>query len=138
MSEIVVQRFAYTPVGTFGRIFVPSFQAYTVERPWLDNKPFVSCIPEGDYQFVLGKFTKGNYAAYEILDVPGRTLIKIHIANVADDVNGCVGIGRGLGFMDDRWAVTHSKETYWDMMGAMDGVRRGQIRIEHQIIVPRI
>ena len=82
--------------STVGTIESGLYQGYSVENPWLQNCPWHSCIPEGHYVMKLGWYNKGGYAAYELLDVPGRTLIKIHIANKASEVDGCVGLGGGV------------------------------------------
>lgn len=73
--------------------------AYTLERPWLDNAPNISCIPEGDY------FVKLLYSPHfgrplpHILGVPGRSGILIHALNYVTQTEGCIGIGdeRGAG-----------------------------------------
>jgi len=132
MSELVtLERFAYTPFGTFGRIIIPEFECYTVERPWLDNKPRVSCIPEGEYRLVLGSYNRGGYPAYEVMDVPGRSLIKIHIGNTIDDVIGCIAPGKALGYLERKWAVTSSKKAFAEFMGAMAGIEESTLRIGH-------
>ena len=113
---ITLERFAYTPVGTFGRMTMPEFQAYTVERPWLNNKVRESCIPEGQYQIVKGRFHRGGYDCYELLEVPGRSLIKIHVGNTLEDVIGCIAVGSHLGFIEGLWAVTNSVRTFQHLM----------------------
>jgi hypothetical protein len=120
-DQIKLERFAYTPMGTFGRLMFPEFQCFTVERPWLDNKVRESCIPEGEYPIVLGRYNKGGYDAYEVMEVPGRTLIKIHIGNTIDDVIGCIAPGRALGTVYGKWGVTGSRPAFQKFMGAMDG-----------------
>ena len=42
-------RHAYLPVGTFGRLWLPGFDCWTVERPWKNNRRNVSCFPIGTY-----------------------------------------------------------------------------------------
>lgn len=127
--NVRVERFAYTPMGVFGEMILPEFRCYTVERPWLDNKPSVSCVPEGTYNIKKGFFNRGNYSVYELLDVPGRSLIKIHIANTMDDVIGCIGVGKGLGYVDSKWAVTRSRMAHDEFMAAMGDVDEGTIKI---------
>ena len=61
VDKVLLERFAYTPMGIFGRIMSPEFQCYTVERPWLDNRARESCIPEGVYRLRLGTFNRGGY-----------------------------------------------------------------------------
>lgn len=116
---VELERFAYTPFGTFGRLTLPEFRCFTVERPWLDNKPRISCIPVGEYPLVLGRFHRGGYDAYELLHVPDRSLIKIHVGNTMEDVVGCIAPGKHLGFIAGLWAVTDSREVYHDFMRAM-------------------
>ena len=57
-DTLQLQRFAYTPFGTFGRLYMPEFQCFTIERPWLNNVPKESCIPEGEYGIRRGFASK--------------------------------------------------------------------------------
>lgn len=128
MKELHLERFAYTPMGAFGKLTVDEFECYTVERPWLDNRVRESCIPEGSYDIKLGMYNRGGYSAYEFVYVPDRTLIKIHVANTMDNVLGCIGLGKGLGYVKSKWAVTQSKSAHNEFMKAMNG-EDGQIII---------
>lgn len=129
IKKIKLERFAYTPYGTFGNIKVEGFEGFTVERPWLGNKKDISCIPEDCYLMTLGRYNKGNYDAYEILDVPSRSDIKIHIGNTSDDVMGCVSIGYRLGYLNNKWAVIDSRLAFIDFMIAMDGCKDALINV---------
>ncbi|MCL6416146.1 DUF5675 family protein [Aestuariirhabdus sp. Z084] len=131
MDEVLLERFAYSPFGVFGRILIPEFECFTVERPWLDNKPRQSCIPEGEYDLRLGTYNRGGYPAYEVLDVPDRTLIKIHVGNTIDDVVGCIAPGKSLAYMERKWAVSSSKKAFGEFMEAMAGIEQTRIRIVH-------
>lgn len=125
MKQVLLERFAYTPFGTFGRLIVDYFQCYTVERPWLNNKVRESCIPEGKYELKLGMFNNGGYSAYEVMDVPNRSLIKIHIGNTIDDVVGCIAPGNKLGYLRGKWGVIYSRpafDAFMDNMNGEDGV----------------
>lgn len=103
---ITLERFAYGPDATLGRLVLDGSLFYTVERPWLDNAPFKSCIPEGIYQ--VEPYSSPKYPdVWEITDVPERTHILIHVANYSKDVQGCIGVGMGLNTSD--WMVTHSR-----------------------------
>lgn len=135
MKESVrLERFAWTPFGVFGRLAVNGFSCFTVERPWQDNRAGVSCIPEGTYSLHLGYFHKGNYPAYELLDVPGRSEIKIHIGNTMDDLSGCIAPGMRLGFVKEKWAVTSSATALERFMAAMGGIRESEIRITGYVV----
>lgn len=114
-----LQRFAWTPMGVFGMLSLEDgFQCYTVERPWLDNEPWVSCVPEGVYELNSARF-RDKYDTFELLDVPGRTRIKIHIANEMEELHGCIGLGLGLGYVHGRWAVTSSGAAFDEFMEHM-------------------
>jgi len=113
-----LERFAYTPLGTFGKIYIGDKSWYTVERPDRGNEPSISCIQEGCYGLMMDHYNRGGYDAFEILGVPGRTEIKIHIANTMEDVQGCVGVGLDLGYIKDRWAITSSTIAFREFMKA--------------------
>lgn len=122
-------RWADTPYGTFGTLTLPDgWSCYTIELPWLNNAPRVSCIPAGTYPLRLGHYNKGGYPAYELLDVPGRAEIKIHRANRAEDVQGCIGPGAQLGVLHGEWAVMNSGMALEHIMAIMAG-RPGELTI---------
>lgn len=127
---ITLERFAYSPMGAFGRLVVENrFECFTVERPWLNNRPSESCIPEGQYRLQLRESlvvqrTSGGQHRYgwEIANVPGRSLIMIHVGNTVADVEGCVAVGSALGFVHGRWAVTGSRATFSGLMDCLAGL----------------
>lgn len=128
-DKIILERFAYSPYGVFGKIIFPEFECFTVERPWLDNKPRESCIPEGRYRLKLGMYNRGGYPAYEVMDVPNRSLIKIHIGNTIDDIVGCIAPGKSLGYLERKWGVTSSKKAFKEFMGAMGDAEDSMLHI---------
>lgn len=130
MKEITLTRFAYTPQGTFGKLDFGGENLYTVERPWLDNKVNVSCVPEGLYKMELGTYHRGGYAAYELLDVPGRSEIKLHIGNTMNDLAGCIAPGLYLTQIKGKWAVGNSKLAYERFMEAMSGEKYALLHIK--------
>ena len=110
--NIHLDRFAYTPMGTFGHLVYGGFECFTVERPWEDNKPFHSCIPVGIYDLQPSRYHRGGYDSFEIVDVTGRSQIKIHIGNTMDDVVGCIALGEKLGLVKNHWAVLSSTRAF--------------------------
>lgn len=118
---LLLERFAYTPVGAFGRLFCDDldFDCFTIERPWVNNQRMVSCIPEGDYTLRWHNSpTFGRVLAFVgngVTIAPGpdskRSAILIHAANTIDDLKGCIGLGTTLGFYRSKWAVLNSKPT---------------------------
>jgi hypothetical protein len=129
VSLITVTRWGSTPMGTFGRMAYAGWECFTLERPWAQNKPSVSCIPAGLYPLRLGMFYGGDgpggkpdYPAYEVLNVPDRQWIKIHIANLALQVNGCIAVGKSLGAERGIWAVQDSHKAYDELMALPDAL----------------
>ena len=67
--------------------FPDGSHCYNLERPWLDNKPFVSCIPEGQY-IVCADHT-GRHKWFRYKEVQGRTDIEMHPASRVSELEGC-------------------------------------------------
>jgi len=106
VQKVLLERFCYHPKGTLGVIKLDSETFYSVERPWLDNAPNVSCIPEGTYQ--MGWRDSPRFGeTWHVKDVPERTYILIHAANYPDEVHGCIALGQYL--MANRIAVSNSR-----------------------------
>jgi hypothetical protein len=88
--ELVLKR-KYFPNGTNGTItHKNNVICHTIELPWRENLPMVSCIPEGQYQ--LTPRTSPRFQQHVLLrSVPFRSLILIHPANVAHiELKGCI------------------------------------------------
>jgi len=95
---------------------------YTIEKPWLDNKPEVSCIPRGVYD--VKPYSSQKYPdTLEICNVPDRTHILFHTANWANQLQGCIAPGLSAGYiMCDRRlqkAVTNSVQAMYQIKEAM-------------------
>ena len=129
MQTIILERFAYSPDGTFGRLKLPGgWSCFTVERPWKSNEPFESCIPDGVYDLkrrrspVVERTSGGKHLyGWEVVDVPGRSYIMIHPANWPKDVQGCIGVGRDYAIIQGANGVTHSRATFDELMERLQG-----------------
>lgn len=112
---MILTRWGNTPFGVFGTLVMPSgMEFYTVEQPWRNNARGESCIPPGEYMLrqrasPIVKRTSGHDMGWEVVDVPGRTFIMIHVANRAAELQGCIAPGTGLGLINGEWAVTSSR-----------------------------
>ncbi len=74
---------------TNGILTLPDGTEYkSLERPWLDNKPWVSCVPAGFYFFV--RDTHGRFQWFRLLDVLNRTDIELHLGKSPEDSAGCI------------------------------------------------
>lgn len=93
----------YYPAGTNGEMkYKGRLLCYTIELPWLNNKPTVSCIPEGRYRIKM-RYSLKHKTHMQLEGVSGRDLILIHPANDAvKELKGCIapvsqltGMGKG-------------------------------------------
>ena len=123
-------RYAYTPDETLGLLKFPvldggaKYNLWTVECPWLDNAPFQSCIPDGEY--TLQAFDSADHPkCWVITPVPGRTGILIHTGNTVSDVTGC--IAPGLTRMDVK--VWNSQDACRLLNYVLDR------NVQHQIVI---
>ncbi len=112
IPEIVtLERIDYQTDGTYGEITIrgrDEFLLYTVERARGNNTPYTECIPEGVY--ICRKRWSDRFGfVYEVTDVDGRTHILIHVANKADQLQGCIGLGLRKGYLDGVKAVLDSR-----------------------------
>lgn len=108
--ELILTR-TYHAKGTNGVLEVNGKPfCFTIELPWKNNAPRLSCIPEGSYPLVK-RFSVDFKQHLLVRQVPGRSFILIHPANNAlRDLQGCIApvttlTGDGCG--DDSRAVFH-------------------------------
>ena len=116
----LLQRFAYLDSGTLGKLSIVDWSCFTIERPWKNNEPNVSCIPEGVY--ACQPFSGTRFQdVIQVMDVPDRSYILIHVANFPHDVEGCLGVGDR--FVSDALepAVYNSKKTLAALMDIFNG-----------------
>jgi len=120
---ITLTRFCYAPHATFGQMVIDGTTFYSVEKPWRDNEPYISCIPEGKYRCVWRPTSTSVPASFGLhtwyveggnemvgFDFGVRTRIAWHIGNTADDVTGCAAFGLRLGTVGGKWAVQRSAD----------------------------
>jgi hypothetical protein len=61
----------------------------TLELPWIENRRYNSCIPEGVYR--ITKYSGTNFHdSFWLHDVPNRHAIMIHVGNTIHDTQGCI------------------------------------------------
>lgn len=126
--DLELIRHSYTPQGTFGALVLPEFDLVTVERPWIDNRRNISCIPEGVYVCRPRWYFRGGYEAVEILNVAHRSHILFHKGNTLHDVAGCIALATKLGVVNGLWAGVGSEEAF-DLFMEIVGGREWCLRI---------
>lgn len=121
---MTLKRIAKNPDGVFGVLLhkgVPF--ALTCERPWLDNKSNVSCIPERTYECRRVNSPKFG-DTFEVTGVPGRSHILFHKGNTMDDSQGCILVGEQFETLNGKTAVLQSGKGYGEFMERLKGVDR--------------
>ena len=117
MRTVTICRSPSTEWGTFGHLSTGIFDCRTLERPGVGEHP---CIPCGVYDVVWTIGVHPNHPeVYEVRNVPGRTAILIHSANVYEQLLGCIAPGKDVEVMDldyegqhiNHLGVTSSKDT---------------------------
>lgn len=93
------------------------FTCVTLERSVDTEFP---CIPPGTYRVTIDTHHPGTPGAYqcpELMDVPGRSQIQIHVANFCGELRGCIAPGEKIG-LD---CVQESKKAFDRLMDYLDG-----------------
>jgi hypothetical protein len=89
--KIVIERRWETEKSICGELSVDDqFESFTLERPRKGEHP---CIPAGKYDVILTPSPHLHYVTPELLNVPKRSHIRIHIANKPSELLGCIAVG---------------------------------------------
>ena len=109
MKTFILKRVSHTEEATFGVLMYQSVPfCLTLELPWRDNKRNVSCIPEGTYAVTKNP----DKQAFNILSVPSRSGVQIHIGNKPSEIKGCVLLGEKYEPLGDEYAVHESRKAF--------------------------
>ena len=106
--------------------------ALTLERPWLENMPNVSCIPAGHYKAVRHHSPRFG-DTFWIQDVPGRAEILFHKGNVAADSHGCILIGESFNYVMGEAGITSSAQGFKEFLTILEGRNQFEITIEEHV-----
>ena len=127
--NITLKRISANLDATFGVLIKDNTPfAVTLERPWLDNQPNISCIPLGNYQckrLVSPKFGR----TYEVIGVSGREHILFHAGNTEKDTHGCILIAEEYGQINGKGAVLDSKKGFNEFLSIVQGLDEFQLNI---------
>lgn len=99
--------------ATMGVLSGLSRPLYTLEEVWRDNKRGISCVPAGTYKCVPHGWEVGTKVTkpqtWELVGVPGRSAVLIHIGNYTKDTEGCILAGLGMAISPTLSMVNDSK-----------------------------
>lgn len=110
MRTAILERIETSDYGTFGIFTLDDGTSWhSGELPWNDNEHGTSCIPAGTYRCTWINSPKHG-ECYQVLDVPGRSMIEIHSANFmgatskgyACQLLGCIALGKSVGHLEGR------------------------------------
>jgi hypothetical protein len=128
MTRVALIRTRHTDQGTQGVLILPEgVFCNTLELPWRENKPKISCIPCGEFDVKIRQSPRFG-TIYEVQDVPDRRYILIHSGNLAGDVTkgyrshveGCILLGKYFGTLDSQLAILYSRPTVREFMDQLD------------------
>ncbi len=123
-------RVSYLDNVTFGVLLddkVPF--CLTLERPWLENRRSVSCIPTGHY--LCKRVDSPKFGdTFEITNVPERSHILFHRGNLADDTHGCVLVGEQYELLGKEMAILASGRAFIEFHNRLSGIDEFVLFIE--------
>lgn len=129
----------YLPEETLGFLTIQDTaqQFFTIEKPWRSNVPFLSCVPEGSYFLEYHNTRKypetwaivGNTVSHQQADGYARYACVFHTANLADQVEGCVGPGLGAQYLQGSVATFRSGDAMIALKLALKGPLRHTLTI---------
>ena len=93
-----------------------------LERPWLNNRSNISCIPSGGYKCrYLERSASGKYRnIYLIEGAQGRVGILTHNGNLVIHTRGCLLIGKRRGILSGQPAILSSRTALAEFVALMD------------------
>ncbi|TBG37170.1 hypothetical protein ELG78_09325 [Rhizobium leguminosarum] len=98
--QLTLNRLTESNGASLGVLKGLSRTLYTLEEAWRENKPKVSCVPAGSYRCIPHGWEAGTKVSkprtWELVGVPGRSAVLIHIGNTTRDTEGCILAGMGL------------------------------------------
>jgi hypothetical protein len=97
--KIEVKRIYESPQSIISDVFVDGqWECWGLEPARKDPvNPGHPCVPAGEYKVVFTPSPHLGYVTPELLDVPGRSDIRIHIGNFPQDTLGCLLVGEMKG-----------------------------------------
>lgn len=126
MMHVTILRDPFLPDVTLGRMFIDGMDQqsawlYTLEEPWKDNQPDISCVLDGTYDCIPHGWDNDPHLhqkqCWELTNVPNRKGILIHSGNTVNDIRGCVLVGTVRDHLNQLPAVLHSKDAMHILRG---------------------
>lgn len=137
MNRLILRRSTYSRDCTHGTLQVVDakgaqlVRVFTLELPWKNNKPQVSCIPAGKYRIKREYSPAFKRHLWELKDVPNRSEVKIHAANYVKELKGCIAPCLRLGDLDGDRIVDalNSAKALQSIHDALVGIEETTIEV---------
>lgn len=123
MKLVRIERYASTKNGVQSNVTFEGNHWHGLERPWLDNLPFMSCIPTGEYVLLPWEsptfgpvyiFIGGTVSVEEGFGT--RYTCLIHAANYTRQLQGCLALGQNK----SDWHEPEKSAAVWSSRNALD------------------
>ena len=107
---------------TLGILTLDSFRCFTLELPWINNEPRISCIPAGVYRVKPHNSPSLGFV-YHLQDVKGRTWIYIHKGNFTRQIEGCILVGSSIKYLDADHIpdIAGSSDAFTNLVSEVNG-----------------
>lgn len=120
MSDIRLIREPSDIDNTFGVLFIDGYyQCFTLENSH-------KLIPVGTYDITFYNSPKNLMVVPLLKEVPGRTMIEIHPANLYSELEGCIAPGTGK----TNEQILNSRIAFYSIMDKIQKRVNNQITIE--------
>lgn len=94
MPNLTIRRDDQNAERTYGVLYGPeSFTCQTLELPWLDDRPDISCAKAMVYSLDLTYSPHFGFALFELTGDTARSGERVHSANIPAQLLGCVALG---------------------------------------------
>lgn len=118
---ITLLRIGSSGLSTFGVLRDRAIPfAVTMELPWKNNVPSISCIPPGRYTCQRVQSPKVG-DTFEVTGVPGRSHILFHTGNSSADTEGCILVAEEFAGTTALPVISSSKRGFGEFMAKLDG-----------------
>lgn len=134
MRTAVLRQIDFRKDGIFGQMMTEELNEIckTLEHGYVSERgEIVSKIKPGVYTCKLEWSERFKMDLYELKAVPGHDEIKIHAANIDDQLEGCIAPGMNYGeWNDGSRCVTQSKKALKKFMESMGGDKEIRLVVE--------
>lgn len=131
MNTYILRRIRQTESGTYGELCTEGGWrvCLTLEEPWRANQRNVSCIPAGTYRMYKRLSPSRGMFVWELLDVPGRSNVQIHVGNTLADTEGCILVGFQHNDEPAEPYIADSKRAFRAWMGVTEPENEAMLEV---------